>query len=120
MTKHAPHPHAKAHPHEKPHHPHWPLAGLLFAFVLLLGVFSVHDASTWIHIKTGARILASHSIPRGDPYSHSMAGRPWTTGSWLSDVLFFLTHRAFGPQGVVLLKALAAAAAFALLLPINP
>jgi len=44
---------AGAHPHETPHHPHWPLAVVLFAFVFFLGLFSVHESSTGVHIKTG-------------------------------------------------------------------
>ncbi|MBI3553762.1 MAG: hypothetical protein HY077_14800 [Elusimicrobia bacterium] len=120
MATHAAQGHAKAHPHEKPHHPHWPLAGLLFAFVFLLGCFSVHESSTWIHIKTGAKILSERALPANDSFSYTMAGRPWTTTSWLSDVVFCLIHRGFGPQGLVAFKALVAATAFALLVPINP
>ncbi len=120
MTSHPAHGHAKAHPHEKPHHPHWPLAALLFIFVFLLGLYSVHEAGTWIHIKTGARILTEGALPRVDPFSYTMAGRPWTTGSWLSDVLFSLLNKGFGARGLVIFKALIAAAAFAMLVPINP
>lgn len=123
MTSHAAHKahHDKPHhPHEKPHHPHFPLAGLLFAFVFALGVYSVHEPSTWIHIKTGAKILAARGIPSTDSFSYTMGGRPWTTSSWLSDVLFFLIHRSFGTQGLILFKSAVAALAFSLLLPINP
>lgn len=112
--------HAAAHPHEKPHYPHWPLAALLFAFVFLLGVLSVHEPGTWIHVRTGGKILAERAIPRTDPYSYTVAGRPWTTDSWLADVLFHLVHIQFGPGGLVALKSAAAATAFALLLPLNP
>lgn len=112
--------HAKAHPQEKPYHPHRPLAGLLFGFVFLLGIFSVHETRTWLHIKTGALIWSERSVPAKDPFSHTMAGRPWTTDSWLADVAFYLTDRNFGPSGLVVLKSLALALAFALLLPLNP
>ncbi len=108
-----------SHPHEKPHHPHWPLAALLFLFVLVLGLSSVHDPATWIHIRTGARILAEHVVPRTDPFSYTVAGRSWTTDSWLSDVLFFFVHENFGPRALILLKSVVAASGFALLLPLN-
>lgn len=126
MTTHAAHghgkshPHGAAHPHEKPYYPHWPLASLLFAVVFLLGLFSVHESSTWINIRTGQWILFNHALPLADPFSYTMAGRPWTTASWLSDILFYLLHRGFGPQALIALKSLAAALAFSLLLPINP
>ncbi len=110
----------RAHPHDKPHYPHWPLSALLFAAVLALGLLSVHEPGTWIHIKTGARILATRRIPIVDSFSYTVAGRPWTTDSWLADVLFFRVHQVFGPPGLILLKSLALAAGFALLLPLNP
>lgn len=112
--------HVKPHPHEKPHHPHWPLAALVFGFVLLLGLFSVHETATWLDIRTGAWIIAHRAIPSVDSFSYTMAGRPWTTDSWLSDGLFFLIDRALGPAGLIALKAVVAAAGFALLLPLNP
>lgn len=112
--------HAQAHPHEKPHHPHWPLAALLFLFVFALGFLSVHEPRTWIHIKTGARILSERGVPRTDPFSYTVLGRPWTTDSWLADVLFHWVHKGFGPRGLIALKSLAAASAYALLLPLNP
>ncbi len=111
---------ATGHPHEKPHHPHWPLACLLFCYVALLGLTSVHVSGTWLVIKTGAKILSERAVPRVDPFSYTAAGRPWTTDSWLSDVAFYLIHRGLGPGGLVLMKSLAAACAFALLLPVNP
>jgi hypothetical protein len=108
-----------AHPHEKPHHPHWPLALLLFVFVFLVGLMSVHESSTWLHIRTGAKIMTERVLPRAEPFSYTVAGRPWTTDSWLADCWFYVAHRAFGPGGLIALKSLAAAAGFSLLLPLN-
>ncbi|MDD5656120.1 MAG: hypothetical protein PHF00_02565 [Elusimicrobia bacterium] len=109
---------AGRHPHEDPHHPHWPLAGLLFGFVLLLGLFSVHDSSTWLHIRTGAEILARRALPAADSFSYTAAGRPWTTDSWLADVIFQHLDRS-GAWALIAFKSVVLAAAFALLLPIN-
>jgi hypothetical protein len=109
----------RAHPHEKPHHPHRPLAVLLFAFVLLLGLFSVHESSTWLHIQTGVRILAERAVPAADGFSYTFSGRPWTTDSWLADVLFQRLHGSAGPWGLIVLKAVTCAAAFTLLLPVS-
>ena len=119
MTKAKAHPRHSAHPHEKPNHPHWPLACLLFLFVLALGLSSVHDPATWIHIRTGAKILAQRAVPLTDPFSYTVSGRAWTTDSWLADVLFYVVHESFGPRGLILLKSAVAAAGFALLLPLN-
>lgn len=108
-----------AHPFEKPHHPHRVLAVLLFAFVFALGMGSARDASTWIRIKTGAKILATHAVPRTEPFSSGAAGAEWTTHSWLSDVLLAKLDAAGGPELVAVLKSAALAGAFALLLPIS-
>ena len=109
-----------AHPHENPHHPHWPLAGLLFLFIFLLGFFSVHETSTWINIKSGERILSTGVIPRVEPFSYSISEKSWSTVSWVSDVIFYRLDARFGPPGLIFFKALVAALAFALLLPLSP
>lgn len=108
-----------AHPHEKPHHPHWPLETLLFAFVFALGWNSVHAPETWVHLKTGAKIVAERALPRTDPFGYGSAGAPWTTDSWLFDAAAAKLDALGGTKAVVLAKSLTAAAAFALLLPIN-
>ncbi|PIR18418.1 MAG: hypothetical protein COV48_07510 [Elusimicrobia bacterium CG11_big_fil_rev_8_21_14_0_20_64_6] len=108
-----------AHPHEKPHHPHWPLEALLFAFVLALGLRSVHAPETWIHLKTGAKIAAEHALPRTDPFGYGAAGGAWTTDSWLFDVVAAKLDALGGVGALVFVKSAAVASAFALLLPIN-
>ena len=42
--------------------------------MFLLGLRSVHAPETWIHLKTGAKILAEGKIPRTDPFSSGAAG----------------------------------------------
>ncbi len=68
------------------------------------------------HIRTGERILATHSLPRTDPFSSTMQGQPWFAWEWLYDILLGILHDACGLNGVVWLCALLAAAIFALLL----
>lgn len=105
---------------EKPHHPHWPLSALVFAFVCALAAGGVHEPSTWLHIASGARIAAERALPAIDSFSYTVAGRPWTTDSWLVDLLFWIVDSRFGPQGLLALKAVVLAAGFSLLLPVNP
>lgn len=111
--------HGHAHGHEKPHHPHWPLSIILFVFTLLLGLRSAHEPRTWLHLKTGERIIAERAIPREDPFSAGAAGARWSTDSWLGDVAMAQAEKAGGRRGVVLLKSVVLAFAFALLLPVN-
>ncbi len=68
------------------------------------------------HIRTGELILATHSLPRTDPFSSTMHGQPWFAWEWLYDILLGILHRACGLNGVVWLCSLLVAAIFALLL----
>ncbi len=113
------HGRAPAHAHEKPHHPHWPLSVLLFVFVLLLGLRSAHEPRTWLHLKTGQRIVAEGALPGTDPFSAGVSGARWSTDSWLADVVMAKTEQAGGRRALFVLKSVVLAFAFALLLPVN-
>jgi len=94
---------------------------LVFVFLfwsLLAGPLSnrpLADADIGWHIRTGEQILATHSLPRTDPFSSTMQGQPWYAWEWLYDILLGILHRACGLNGVVWLCALLVAAVFALL-----
>jgi len=95
---------------------------IIFLFLfwsLLAGPLSnrpLGDADIGWHIRTGEQILATHSLPRTDPFSSTMQGQPWFAWEWLYDVLLGILHQACGLNGVVWLCALLVAAIFALLL----
>jgi len=74
------------------------------------------DADIGWHIRTGEQILATHSLPRTDPFSSTMQGQPWFAWEWLYDIPLGILHQACGLNGVVWLCALLVAAILALLL----
>jgi hypothetical protein len=89
-----------------------PAAIALFLFTL--AAFSprvLGDGDSWSHVATGEWITAHGAAPRADPFSHSMAGAPWTAHEWLSEVLMALAFRVGGWSGVVLMTGAAAALA---------
>jgi hypothetical protein len=94
------------------------IADLLFMALLGLLAFTglsvrlLGDAGIGWHIRTGQLILASHEIPRVDPFS-SMAGQPWFAWEWLYDVVVDWLDSVAGLNGVVLLTALIIAGLFA-------
>jgi hypothetical protein len=94
---------------------------IIFIFLfwsLLAGPLSnrpLADPDIGWHIRTGELILATHSLPRTDPFSSTMQGQPWFAWEWLYDILLGILHRAGGLNGVVWLCALLVAAIFALL-----
>ncbi len=73
--------------------------------VLYLLIFSAWrfllDSDTGWHIRAGELILQTHSVPRRDPFSHTMGGREWFAWEWLADALMALAHNRFGLAGVV-------------------
>jgi hypothetical protein len=80
----------------------------------MLAAFShqvLGDGDTWSHLATGEWIIAHGAAPRVDPFSHSMAGAPWTAHEWLSEVLMALAFRLGGCSGIVLMTGAAAALA---------
>src|SRR5580700_1926011 len=98
-------------------HPAWvrwlvpSIADLLFVALLgllactTLSVRLLGDAGIGWHIRTGQLILATHAIPRVDPFS-SLAGQPWFAWEWLYDLLVGWLESATGLNGVVLSTAL--------------
>jgi hypothetical protein len=95
---------------------------IVFIFLfwsLLAGPLSnrpLADADIGWHIRSGEQILATHALPRTDPFSSTMHGQPWFAWEWLYDILLGLLHQAGGLNGVVWLCALLVAATFVLLL----
>jgi hypothetical protein len=96
-----------------------PSAGdLIFVGLLGLLVFTalsvrlLGDAGIGWHIRTGQMILATHAIPRVDPFSIT-TGQPWFAWEWLYDVIVGWLDSEAALNGVVLFTALIIALVFA-------
>lgn len=92
---------------------------ILLFFSILAGPLSsrpLADADIGWHIRSGELMVKTHAIPRTDPFSAAMQGRPWFAWEWLYDVLLGLLHQAGGLNAVVWLCALLVALTFTLLL----
>ncbi len=94
------------------------IGDLLFVTFLALLAFTslsqrlLGDAGTGWHVRTGQFILATHAIPRVDPFSSSLHGHAWFAWEWLYDVLVGWLDGLSGLNGVVLLTALIIAGVF--------
>jgi hypothetical protein len=118
-------------------HPAWPrwlvpsAGDLIFVALLCLLVFTtlsvrlLGDAGIGWHIRTGQLILATHAIPRVDPFSSAIPAvssivpaRPWFAWEWLYDVLVGWLESAAGLNGVVLFTALIIAGVFSWTFPL--
>jgi hypothetical protein len=84
----------------------------------MLASFVARNTDLWVHLAAGKRLAAGQYFPGGsDPFSYSGAGRTWVNHSWLWDLG---AYALYGGKGVlvVFVKALAVAAAGALLIGI--
>ena len=45
------------------------------------------------HVRAGDGILATHSLPRVDTYTFSVAGQPWLDQQWGAQIILALGHR---------------------------
>src|ERR1700755_2166271 len=80
--------------------------GILCALVFTpLAVKLLGDAGIGWHIRTGQLILGDHSIPRPDPFSSTMAGKPWFAWEWFYDAVVGDLANLAGLNSVVWLTA---------------
>lgn len=95
------------------------LAALVVLLAFLVASFVARNSDVWLHLAAGKRLFSGEYIPGGsDPFSYSAADRPWVNHSWLFDAGAYLLY---GGKGIMLgvLKALAVAGTFALLIGIR-
>jgi hypothetical protein len=76
----------------------------------LLVIRPALDPDLWVHIRTGAVIVATHAIPRTDTFSFSLAGAPWADFEWLWELGLTAVYAIGGSAGLVLGNALLVAA----------
>ena len=86
-------------------------ADLFFLVLLCILAFSpmsaglLRDADTGWHIRSGELILATHAVPRTDPFSYTRQGEPWYAWEWMYDIVIAAIHHVSGLNGVVLFTA---------------
>jgi hypothetical protein len=99
--------------------PAWLWFGIgVYALALIGGQVLLSDSDTYWQIAVGRWILDHHALPRVDIYSFTKAGEPWTSSSWLAQVLFAASYNLAGWIGPVVLAAGCIGSTFALLVHI--
>jgi hypothetical protein len=86
-----------------------------YLLLLVLGGRLLHDPDTFWHIALGDWIVAHAQVPHVDMFSATMAGAPWISSEWLSQVVFAQVFAYAGWTGIVVLGAAAIATALGLL-----
>jgi hypothetical protein len=83
-----------------------PLTWIFVAFAVLK---TVADPDLWGHVRFGLDIIRDRALTSVDPYSFTQ-DVPWVNHEWLSEVVMGLAFEAGGSVGLMVLKALLAAA----------
>ncbi|MEH2525176.1 MULTISPECIES: hypothetical protein [unclassified Bradyrhizobium] len=95
--------------------PAWLWVGIgVYALLLSNGGMLLNDSDTYWQITVGQWILDHHALPRTDIYSFTKAGEPWTSSSWLAQVLYAVSYNLAGWIGPVVLASTCIAVTFAL------
>jgi hypothetical protein len=90
------------------------MAAVLLLCLFVMAVRPITDPDFWWHLRTGQLIWESRSIPRQDVFSHTVAGQPWITHEWLTEVILYAVYALTGQGGLILVFAGIITAAFAL------
>jgi hypothetical protein len=64
------------------------------------------EGDVWWHVATGQRIFSTWHVPRVDPYSFTVHGKPWIAYEWLGEVIMALAVRLDSLQGLQILLVL--------------
>ncbi|MGH2727149.1 MAG: hypothetical protein ACRDKS_09250, partial [Actinomycetota bacterium] len=72
------------------------------------------DPDLWWHLRTGRLILERNAIPHADPYSYTVAGKPWVVQEWLSEVALHGIREIFGLWGILFWSAIMLTAVYAI------
>jgi hypothetical protein len=62
---------------------------------------SANDFDIGWHLRAGEWILQHHAVPQTDPFSGTLAGKPWQAYSWLFEVLITKLVQHLGLVGIV-------------------
>ncbi|NQT22818.1 MAG: hypothetical protein HQ579_05180, partial [Candidatus Omnitrophica bacterium] len=88
---------------------------LLFSLIISYAITEIYCLDVWLHLKTGEHILKTKTIPHHDIFSYTVPGKHWIDHEWLSQVIFYSTYNAFGPNGLIVLRVFIIAGTFLLL-----
>ena len=87
------------------------MAGAIFAILFLFHIYPIGLGDVYWHLNTGRWIWEHGALPDSDPFTYTIGDsldarqRLILQGYWLAQLLFFAVHAAFGPWGLVILKA---------------
>ena len=91
----------------------WQVLVLVAVLVALVATTKVTSYDTWVHLSLGRWMSEHERAPRTNLLSHTMPERPVVDHQWLFQWGLYQLWRQVGVPGLVVAKALAVGAAFA-------
>ena len=93
-----------------------PLLSGMAAYLIFVSVGEIllRDSDTLWQIRIGQWIIEHGAMPYTDVHTFTRFGEPWISSSWLSQVLFAISHEWLGWSGPVILTSLAIGATVAI------
>jgi hypothetical protein len=61
------------------------------------------DPDCWFHMAFGRLVLQTHSLPRQDVFSFTVAGNEWISSGWLSSVVLYMSYHRWSFSGLALM-----------------
>jgi hypothetical protein len=91
--------------------PSWPVIVAILAVLGCCAYFPasqmLSDGDTYWHLAAGLWMLERGAFAHTDPFSHTLAGAPWTAHEWLAEIVMALVHRYGSWMGLVAMVGLA-------------
>jgi hypothetical protein len=75
-----------------------------FLFAALLVFHRILDPDFFWHLANGRAMLEQGRIINEEIFSYTRQGVPFSNHEWLSQILFYLIFKAWGPLGIVIFK----------------
>ena len=91
--------------------PVYVMASAAFTALFLFHIYPIGLGDVYWHLNSGRWIWEHGALPDSDPFTYTTGDtldarqRLILQGYWLAQLLFFAVHAAFGPWGLVILKA---------------
>ncbi len=92
---------------------------LLLVLAAQVSIQRIRSFDYWQHLRTGALIAETGSVPRTDPYTYTVLGARWIDPHWLHQLGVYGLFSAGGHDAVVFGKLALVLAVLALLAPIG-
>lgn len=64
---------------------------------------SIGESDIWWHLLDARNLLQFHSLSRVDTRTFTVAGSPWISFEWLSEIPFLVAFKTAGLQGIIAL-----------------